>query len=82
MAGEVVDYWYDRWQGELKPDEWSSRKGVQEIQVRSRRWGTACSGSTTVDSTQLAYRTAQLELKGRLQPALTTAQSRDLSPRA
>jgi CheY-like chemotaxis protein/HAMP domain-containing protein len=72
MAGEVVDYWYDRWQGELKPDEMELAKSVQAIQVQIQAVGDSVFRLYDSGHHELAYQTAQLELKGRLQPALTT----------
>jgi signal transduction histidine kinase len=72
LAGEVVDYWYDRWQAELKPDEMELAKSVQAIQVQIQAVGDSVFRLYDSGHHELAYRTAQLELKGRLQPALTT----------
>jgi signal transduction histidine kinase len=72
MAGEVVDYWYDRWQAELKPDEAELAKGVLEIQRQIQAVGDSVFHLYDVGQHALAYKTAQRELKGRLQPALTT----------
>ncbi|HEU5154763.1 MAG TPA: ATP-binding protein [Gemmatimonadales bacterium] len=81
MAGEVVDYWYDRWQGELKPDEMELAKGVHAIQVQIQAVGDSVFKLYDNGHHELAYRTAQLELKGRLQPALT-ALNREIYRRA
>jgi signal transduction histidine kinase len=72
LAGEVVDYWYDRWQGELKPDEMELAKSVQEIQRQIQAVGDSVFRLYDAGHHALAYQTAQRELKGRLQPALTS----------
>lgn len=71
MAGEVVNYWYDRWEGELKPDEAELAKGVQEIQRQIQAVGDSVFRLYDAGQHAVAYQTAQHELKGRLQPALT-----------
>ena len=72
LAGEVVDYWYERWQGELKPDEMELAKSVQAIQRQIQAVGDSVFRLYDAGHHELAYRTAQQELKGRLQPALTS----------
>ena len=67
-----MDYWYDRWQGELKPDEMELAKSVQAIQIQIQAVGDSVFRLYDTGHHELAYKTAQLELKGRLQPALTT----------
>ena len=71
LAGEVVDYWYDRWQGELKPDEMELAKSVQAIQIQIQAVETASSVSTTPAIT--GWPTGlHNSSRRRLQPALTT----------
>ena len=81
LTGEVVNYWQDRWRAELRPDEMEMADGVAGIQrqivaVSERVFQLADSGRRVE-----AYRVAQRELKGRLQPALT-ATNREIYRRA
>ena len=81
LTGEVVNYWQQRWRAELRPEEMAMADGVAAIQsqiveVSDRIFKLADAGHR--DS---AYRLAQRELKGRLQPALT-ATNREIYRRA
>ena len=71
LTGEVVTYWQERWRGELRPEEAELAGGVAAIQ----RQIVAVSDSIFILSDaghrEAAYRLAQRELRGRLQPALT-----------
>jgi signal transduction histidine kinase len=71
LTGQVVDYWQQRWAGELRPDEMGLARGVRDIQRQIL--GVADSIFRLNDSghRQDAFITAQRELKGRLLPALT-----------
>jgi signal transduction histidine kinase len=71
MAGEVVDYWYRRWEAELQPEESGLAHGVLDIQHQMQAVGDSVFRMYDEGKHAAAYRTAQLELKGRLQPALT-----------
>ena len=71
LTGEVVDYWQQRWRAELRPEETALADGVSGIQrqivtVADKVFDLADAGHR--DS---AYHLAQIELRGRLQPALT-----------
>jgi signal transduction histidine kinase len=71
LTGEVVNYWQQRWRAELHPDEMALADGVAGIQrqivaVSDRVFALADAGHR--DS---AYSLARIELKARLQPALT-----------
>jgi signal transduction histidine kinase len=71
LNGEVVDYWFNRWTAELRPDERELADAVRKIQ--SQIQVVADSVFRLYDSGQheAAYRIARTELKGRLLPALT-----------
>lgn len=71
LAGEVVQYWYDRWRAELAPDEAPLAEQVWGIQQQFTRMSDSVFGLADRGDRALAYRTAQLELRTRLQPALT-----------
>jgi signal transduction histidine kinase len=71
LAGQVVDYWQQRWAAELRPEEMALAESVRDIQ---RQIQTAAAGIFTLYDSgqrQAAFAMAQQELKGRLQPALT-----------
>jgi signal transduction histidine kinase len=71
LANQVVDYWQERWAAELRPEEMGLADDVRGIQQQIQ--GMADSVFQLFDSgeRQAAFTTAQLELKGRLLPALT-----------
>lgn len=71
LAGQVVDYWQQRWAAELRPEEMALANGVRDIQ--SQMQGAAARIFSLYDSGQhqAAFAMAQRELKGRLLPALT-----------
>lgn len=71
LAGEVVQYWFDRWRAELGPDEAPLAEQVWGIQQQFTRMSDSVFGLADRGDRALAYRTAQLELRTRLQPALT-----------
>lgn len=71
LTGSVVDYWYARWQTELRPDEVELGKGILEIQRQIQAVGDSVFRLYDAGQHAAAYRIAQQELKGRLQPALT-----------
>ena len=71
LAGEVVQYWYDRWRAELGPDEAPLAEQVWALQRQFTRMSDSVFGLADRGDRALAYRTAQLELRTRLQPALT-----------
>ncbi|MGH7704140.1 MAG: sensor histidine kinase [Gemmatimonadales bacterium] len=71
LTGEVVGYWQQRWRAELRPEEMELADGVAEIQ---REIQAAADNIFTLYQSgqrEAAYRMAQRELKGRLEPALT-----------
>ncbi|HWN19436.1 MAG TPA: ATP-binding protein [Gemmatimonadales bacterium] len=81
LAGEVVDYWQQRWAAELRPDEMGLAQGVRDIQQQIQAAATSIFGLYDSGRRQAAYTMAQQELKGRLQPALTQL-NRDIYRRA
>jgi signal transduction histidine kinase len=81
LAGEVVDYWQARWRAELRPEELELADGVAALQAQIRRTGDSIIALYAGGDREGAYRTAQLELKGRLLPALT-ALNREVYRRA
>ncbi|MGH7499177.1 MAG: ATP-binding protein [Gemmatimonadales bacterium] len=81
LTGEVVDYWQQRWRGELRPEEMGMADGVAAIQEQIVDVGNRIFELTDAGRRDSAYRLAQLDLKGRLQPALT-AMNREIYRRA
>ena len=81
LAGEVVDYWEERWRAELKPEERELAEGVAALQRQIRAAGDSIFSMSEAGDRKGAYRTAQVELKGRLLPALT-AMNREVYRRA
>jgi signal transduction histidine kinase len=81
LAGQVVDYWEQRWRAELKPEERELADGVASIQRQIREAGDRIIAMSEAGDREGAYRTAQVELKGRLLPSLT-AMNREVYRRA
>ncbi len=81
LAGEVVDYWQQRWAAELRPEEMVLAGSVRELQQQIRQAADGIFRLYDSGQKQAAYSTAQRELKGRLQPALTQL-NRDIYRRA
>jgi signal transduction histidine kinase len=71
LTGQVVDYWQDRWRGELRPEEMALADGVAGIQRQIVTVSESVFDLADAGHREEAYRLAQRELKGRLQPALT-----------
>jgi signal transduction histidine kinase len=71
LAGQVVDYWQQRWAAELKPEEVALAQGVRDIQAQIQAAAASIFELYDSGQRQAAYTMAQQELKGRLQPALT-----------
>ncbi len=71
LAGDVVDYWQQRWAAELRPEEMSLAGSVRDIQRDIQTTGDRIFARYDSGQRQAAYALAQAELKGRLQPALT-----------
>ena len=81
LSEEVVRYWQDRWAAELRPEEADLAQGVAALQRDFKQVGDNVIGLYDAGKREEAYRTAQLELKGRLHPALT-AMNREVYRRA
>jgi len=71
LTGQVVDYWQDRWRGELRPEEATLGDGIANIQRQIVAVSDSVFQLADAGHREEAYRLAQRELKGRLQPALT-----------
>src|SRR6185437_13171547 len=71
LTGQVVDYWQDRWRGELRPEEAALADGVAGIQRQIVMVADSVFRLADAGRREEGYRLAQRELKGRLQPALT-----------
>jgi signal transduction histidine kinase len=81
LAGQVVDYWQQRWAGELRPGEMALAESVRDIQRQIQTAAATIFSLYDSGQKQAAYTLAQQELKGRLQPALTQL-NRDIYRRA
>jgi signal transduction histidine kinase len=81
LSGQVVDYWQKRWAAELRPEEQALAESVGDIQRQIQATGAGIIELYDSGRRQDAYATAQQELKGRLQPALTQL-NRDIYRRA
>ncbi len=71
MSREVVDYWFDRWIAELRPDERVLADGVRRIQDNIVQVSDSVMRLFDAGQREQAYLLARRELKGRLLPALT-----------
>jgi signal transduction histidine kinase len=71
LAGQVVDYWQQRWAAELRPEEIGLANGVRNIQQQIQSQAETVFRLFDSGQREAAYRLAQRELKGRLLPALT-----------
>lgn len=69
--GEIVDYWFDRWTAELRPDEKGLADGVRTIQRHFQEVGDSVFALMDAHRQPEAYQLARQELKLKLQPALT-----------
>ena len=81
LTGQVVDYWQDRWRAELKPEEAALADAVARVQQQIVAVSDSVFRLADAGHRVEAYRLAQRELKGRLQPALTQL-NRDIYRRA
>jgi len=81
LAGQVVDYWQERWAAELEPEEMVLAESVRDIQDQIQTTAASIFGLYDSGRKQAAYTMAQEELKGRIQPALTQL-NRDIYRRA
>ena len=71
LAGQVVDYWQQRWAAELRPEEIGLADGVRGIQQQIQTVAESVFRLFDSGQRQAAFTMAQRELKGRLLPALT-----------
>lgn len=71
LTGQVVSYWQDRWRAELRPEEAQLAEGIAGIQRQIVAVSDSVFHLADVGRREEAYRLAERELKGRLQPALT-----------
>ncbi len=81
LSGDVVRYWESRWRAELRPEERDLADGVGLLQGEFQRVGDSVISLYDAGNREAAYRAAQVELKGRLHPALT-AMNREVYRRA
>jgi signal transduction histidine kinase len=71
LTGEVVQYWFDRWRVELGPDGDQLAGSVSDLQRQFELVGDSVFRLTDTGHREQAYRLAVVELRSRLQPALT-----------
>jgi signal transduction histidine kinase len=71
LAGEVVNYWQQRWAAELRPEEMALADQVGAIQKQIQTAADSVFRLFDSGHRQEAFATAQRDLKGRLLPALT-----------
>jgi signal transduction histidine kinase len=71
LAGQVVDYWQQRWAAELRPEEMALADGVRDIQQQIQTVAASVFSLFDSGQRQASFTLAQRELKGRLLPALT-----------
>ena len=70
LGGEVVDYWLDRWSGQLPPEQMDLANGVRQIQREIRATGDSIIRLADAGNREAAYALARGELKLRLLPTL------------
>ena len=70
LGGEVVDYWLDRWSGQLPPEQMDLANGVRQIQREIRATGDSIIRLADAGKREAAYALARSELKLRLLPNL------------
>jgi two-component system, NtrC family, sensor kinase len=70
-TGEVVEYWHQRWQAELRPSESELAEGVAAIQKQIQAVGDSIFTLHEAGHRREAFQLASVELKSRLLPALT-----------
>lgn len=72
LTGQVVQYRFDTWRAGLAPEESTLAQPVAELQRRFVAVGDSIFGLYDSGRREQAYQLAQVELRSRLQPALTT----------
>src|SRR2546422_2711405 len=70
LTGEVVNYWQQRWRGELRPDEMALAGGVAGIQRQIVLVADSIFKLADAGHRDSAYLLAPIALKGPLPPAL------------
>lgn len=71
LQGEVVEYWFERWHDELRPNEQELADGVHRIQVQINLLGDSVFHLLDAGKREQAFALTRREFKLRLQPALT-----------
>ena len=71
LEGDVVNYWFARWRAELQPDEIELADRVEAIHTQIETVSDSIFRLYDAGHRDAAFRMARVELKGRLQPALT-----------
>lgn len=71
LTGEVVHYWFERWETELGPDQAELAQSVLDVQKQFEIVGDSVFRLTDSGHREQAYQVAVAELRNRLQPALT-----------
>jgi signal transduction histidine kinase len=71
LTGQVVRYWFDRWKDELGADSVELAGQLASIQSQFAAVGDSVFRLTDAGRREDAYRLAQVEMRTRLQPALT-----------
>lgn len=71
LSGEVVHYWFDRWKSELGPGQDELAQAILDIQKQYEAVGDSVFRLTDNGHREQAYRLAVVELRNRIQPALT-----------
>ena len=71
LTGEVVHYWFERWKAELGPGQAELAQSVLEVQQQYEIVGDSVFRLTDSGHREQAYQIAVVELRNRLQPALT-----------
>ena len=71
LQGEVVEYWFDRWSAELRPNEQELAEGVRRIQQQINLLGDSVFALLDAGRREQAFALTRQEFKLKLQPVLT-----------
>ncbi len=71
LQGEVVRYWFERWRGELRPDERQLGENVRILHREIEQVGDSVFRLIDAGRREAGYNLARRELRYRLLPALT-----------
>ncbi len=71
LQGEVVRYWFERWRGELRPDERQLGENVRILHREIEQVGDSVFRLIDAGRREAGYDLARRELRYRLLPALT-----------